>query len=49
LGSRIDNCTISPYCEYDVEILIMPVVLDNIKHWKVFDDDAQVQRFLQNQ
>ncbi|KAH9315868.1 hypothetical protein KI387_024495, partial [Taxus chinensis] len=49
LGSRFGDCTISPYCEYNVEVLTRPVIPDNIKHWKVFDDDAQVKRFLKNQ
>ncbi|KAH9313597.1 hypothetical protein KI387_022224, partial [Taxus chinensis] len=49
LGSRFGDCTISPYCEYNVEVLTRPAIPDNIKHWQVFDDDAQVQRFLQNQ
>ncbi|KAH9289862.1 hypothetical protein KI387_033979, partial [Taxus chinensis] len=49
LGSRFGVCIVSPYCEYNVEVLTRPVVPDNIKHWEVFDDDSQVQRFLQNQ
>lgn len=48
LGSRFESCTMSPYCEYDIEILTTPYIPDNIKHWEVFEDDAQVQRFLQN-
>ncbi|KAH9308874.1 hypothetical protein KI387_036785, partial [Taxus chinensis] len=49
LGSRFGNCTVSPFCEYDVEILTRPSVPDNVKNWQVFDDDAQVKWFLQNQ
>ncbi|KAH9332172.1 hypothetical protein KI387_044316, partial [Taxus chinensis] len=41
LGSRFDNYVVSIYCEYDVEVLTSPSVPDNIKHWQVFDDDAQ--------
>lgn len=48
LGSKFGNCTISPYCEYNIEVLTRPGVPENIKHWQVFNDDAQVQRFLQN-
>ncbi|KAH9311539.1 hypothetical protein KI387_026574, partial [Taxus chinensis] len=47
LGSRFENYTISPCCEYNIEVLTRPVVPDNVKHWQVFDDDAQVLRFLQ--
>ncbi|KAH9301314.1 hypothetical protein KI387_012897, partial [Taxus chinensis] len=49
LGSRFENYTISPYCDYNVEVLTRPDVLDNVKHWQVFKNDAQVLRLLQNQ
>ncbi|KAH9303254.1 hypothetical protein KI387_014837 [Taxus chinensis] len=49
LGSKFGNCTVSPYCEYNIKVLTRPPVPDNVKHWKVFNDDAQVLRFLQNQ
>ncbi|KAH9319307.1 hypothetical protein KI387_021076, partial [Taxus chinensis] len=49
LGSRFGVCTISPYCEYNVEMLTRPAIPDNIKHWQVFNNDVQVQMFMQNQ
>lgn len=42
LGSRFENCTISPYCEYDVEVLTRSSIPNNIEHWNFFEDDAQV-------
>ena len=46
LGSRFENYTSSPYYEYNIEVLTTPSVLDDVIHWKVFKDDAQVQIFL---
>lgn len=40
LGSRFENFTISPYFDCDIEVRSTPYVLDNVIHWKVFDDDA---------
>jgi ribonuclease HI len=31
----------------DVEIRYRPSVLDNVKHWKVFEDDQEIEKFLQ--
>lgn len=48
LGSRFENSTISSCCEYNIEVLTRPADPNNLKHWQVFDDDAQVLRFLQS-
>jgi hypothetical protein len=37
-----------PKRKYDVEIKYRPVVLDNVKHWKVFKDDLEIKNFLQD-
>jgi len=29
-----------------VEVIFRPSVLDNMDHWKIFDDDKQVIKFL---
>ena len=29
-----------------MEIIFRPLVLDNVKHWQIFDDDKQITRFL---
>jgi hypothetical protein len=33
--------------KYDVEIKYRPFVPDNVKHWKVFEDDIEIKKFLQ--
>jgi ribonuclease HI len=33
---------------YDVEVRYGPSVLDNIKYWKVFEDDLEIIRFLES-
>jgi hypothetical protein len=37
-----------PMAKYDVEIKYRPSVLDNVKHWKVFEDDLEIEKFLQS-
>jgi ribonuclease HI len=37
-----------PKLRYDVEIRYRPSVPDNIKHWKVFEDDLEIKRFLES-
>jgi hypothetical protein len=37
-----------PKLRYDVEIRYRPSVPDNIKHWKVFEDDLEIIRFLES-
>jgi len=32
---------------YEVEVLHRPAILDNIIHWKVFEDDQQVKNFIE--
>jgi hypothetical protein len=32
---------------YDVEIRYRPSVPDNIKHWKVFEEDLEIRKFLE--
>jgi ribonuclease HI len=36
-----------PMVKNDVEIRYRPSVPDNVKHWKVFEDDSKLKRFLQ--
>jgi ribonuclease HI len=38
---------LSPMVKYDVEIKYRPSVPDNVKHWKVFEDDLEIEKFLQ--
>jgi hypothetical protein len=37
-----------PKIKYDVEIRYRPSVPENIKHWKVFEDDLEIKKFLQS-
>jgi ribonuclease HI len=37
-----------PTIRSDVEIKYRPSVPDNVKHWKVFEDDQEIEKFLQS-
>jgi ribonuclease HI len=37
-----------PKLRYDVEVRYRPSVPDNIKHWKVFEDDLEIRKFLES-
>jgi hypothetical protein len=32
---------------YDVEVKYRPSIPNNVKHWKVFEDDLEIKRFLE--
>jgi hypothetical protein len=36
-----------PKLKYDVEVKYRPCVPDNVKHWKVFEDDIEIKIFLE--
>jgi ribonuclease HI len=36
-----------PKLKYDVEVKYIPSILDNVKHWKVFEDNIEIKRFLE--
>jgi hypothetical protein len=36
-----------PKPKYDVEVKYRPAIPDNVKHWKVFEDDQELKRFLE--
>jgi ribonuclease HI len=38
---------IPPKLKYDVEVKYMPSILDNVKYWKVFEDDLEFKKFLE--
>jgi hypothetical protein len=38
---------LSPTIKSDVEIRYIPSIPDNVKHWKVFEDDQEIEKFLQ--
>jgi ribonuclease HI len=37
-----------PKLKYDVEVKYRPSVPDNVKHWKVFEDDLELKKFLES-
>jgi ribonuclease HI len=37
-----------PKLKYDVEVRYRPSVLDNIKHWRMFEDDLEIKIFLES-
>jgi hypothetical protein len=36
-----------PKLKYDVDVKYMPSIPDNVKHWKVFEYDLEIKRFLE--
>ena len=36
-----------PKLRYEVEVRYRPSIPDNVRHWKVFEEDSEIQRFLQ--
>jgi hypothetical protein len=36
-----------PKLRYDVEVNYIPSIPDNVKHWKVFEDDLDIKIFLE--
>jgi hypothetical protein len=36
-----------PKLKYDVEVKYKPSIRDNVKHWKVFEDDLEIKKFLE--
>jgi hypothetical protein len=38
---------IPPKIKYDVEFNYRPSILDNVKYWKVFEDDLELKNFLE--
>jgi hypothetical protein len=39
---------VHPNCQYIVEVKCRPIVPDNIKDWKVFGNDEQIENVLQS-
>ena len=46
VASSLFKIPIHPNRKYEIEVRHRPAVSDNIKYWKVFDDDQLVHRFL---
>jgi len=37
-----------PKLKYNIEVKYRPPIPGNVKHWKVFEDDLEIKRFLEN-
>jgi hypothetical protein len=48
VSSSSHKVPLSPMVKNDVEIKYRPSVPNNVKHWKVFEDDLEIERFLQS-
>jgi ribonuclease HI len=46
-SASVFKIPIFPNKKYEIEFKHRPTVLDNIKYWKVFEDEKQVEGFLQ--
>jgi hypothetical protein len=55
-NSMVDSLAVSasnfrvplpPKLRYDIEVKYRPSIPDNVKHWKVFEDDLEIKRFLE--
>ena len=47
VSSSVFKIPIYPNKKYEIEIKHRPVVPDNVYHWKFFDDDKQISRFME--
>jgi hypothetical protein len=47
LAASTFKSPIIPQIKYEVEMRHRPSILDNVKHWQVFEDDQQLRRFLE--
>jgi hypothetical protein len=46
-SASVFKITISPNKRYEIEVKHRPTVPDNIKYWKIFEEDKHVEIFLQ--
>jgi hypothetical protein len=47
VSASLFRIPLSPKRKYDIEIRYRPAVPDNVKHWKVFEDNLEMKNFLQ--
>jgi hypothetical protein len=47
VSASLFRIPLPPKIKYDVEIRYRSSVLDNIKHWKVFEDELEIKKILQ--
>jgi ribonuclease HI len=46
-SARNFKVPLPPKLRYDIEVKYRPSIPDNVKHWKVFEDDLEIKRFLE--
>ena len=47
LFHQVISESLPPKLRYDLELKYRPSIPDNVKHWKVFEDDIEIKRFLE--
>jgi hypothetical protein len=47
ISARNFRVPFPPKLRYDVEVNYRPSIPDNVKHWKVFEDDLEIRIFLE--
>jgi ribonuclease HI len=47
VSARNFKVPLPPKFRYDIEVKYRPSKPDNVKHWKVFEDDLEIKRFLE--
>jgi hypothetical protein len=47
VSTRNFRVPLPPKLRYDIEVKYKPSIPDNVKHWKVFEDDLEIKRFLE--
>jgi hypothetical protein len=47
VSARNFRVHLPPKLKYDVEVRYRPCIPENVKHWKVFEDDYEIKRFLE--
>jgi ribonuclease HI len=47
VSARNFRVPLPPKLRYDIEVKYRPSIPDNVKHWKVFEDDLEIKRFLE--
>jgi hypothetical protein len=46
-STRNFRVPLPPKLRYDVEVKYRPFIPDNVKHWRVFEDDLEIKKFLE--
>ena len=47
VSSSTFNPLIGPRLGHEIEMIYMPFILDNQKHWKMFEDDQYILSFME--